>query len=1055
MAMNYDGSWYNLRVPVFPFEKIQYLNTLFTRYHEDKDTLIEIKRVFSDTLFIEAVYISSVELYHETQKWLSGTVKNEKDELKLLNSLYRYYIRMCTRATPFGLFAGYSNGRFSDTDSIVISHEKLVRHVRLDSQYLAALVSYLVEAYQLADHLVFYKNNTIYKAAGEYRYIETEDISHVINYKTSVVEKHDTLEFILEAAAQGRTIAQLATLLCDDDITYEDARNFVHSLIAAQLLTSEFNLNVTGLDYLTYVTGRVKEISSTIGHPQLTDLCAVLEELSTQLQHADSIAAYENIVHLLKKIKADTSSKKLLQIDTSIPCSENHLKKERITALNKLEILLHLNIAGDNRNLEVFKQKFQEKYGDKIMPLGEVLDEDIGIGYATDAGKAVTDQPLLENIHFRSGKRQQESISWTSFKQYKLRKYIQAIEQNSKIILTTEELEQLTKDTSYHLPDAAFIHGVIIPSAESNSSEKFLLLNYGGASSVSIISRFSHREKDAQLIAESIREEQSHYPDAIFAEIVHLPQIRTANILTKPDFRGYEIPYLCKSLLPVAQQIPLDEISVFVREDEIFLWSKRLNKRIFPKLTSAHFYLNSELTVYKFLCELQSQKSSQGFVWDWDILQEQPFLPRVEYEDVIVSRATWNLKKDNITDMASDACRNVDSFKNCLHQLHIPRHCAVVEDDNELYIDLHVPMGVDIVLQKLNKYGAVKIVEFLLAADGLLVRNKAGEAFCHEVAFPLNRINKKEGDIAVVLKTNDVTDMDETAPESTFLVGSEWLYVKIYCGIAMAEKLLHTVVKPFVEDQYRLGRIEKFFFIRYNDPDHHIRLRFHNAGHPELLMHVLTDWSKVSEEWIKAGVIANIQVDTYKREIERYGKQTITFCEELFAIDSLVVLEALAVINEHPDAHSRWLFAAMYVNALLDVFKVDLAERVRMLGHIRNSFFKEFGGEASLTHQLNDSYRKKYGLLKAYFSGGSMGEMYDFFAAIVKDRIEKMEGVATAINAKAAGDPALFISIVSGLIHMFINRVFTSQQRKNELVIYHFLHKYHQSVLSLAKRAVV
>ena len=60
----------------------------------------------------------------------------------------------------------------------------------------------------------------------------------------------------------------------------------------------------------------------------------------------------------------------------------------------------------------------------------------------------------------------------------------------------------------------------------------------------------------------------------------------------------------------------------------------------------------------------------------------------------------------------------------------------------------------------------------------------------------------------------------------TFSLGSEWLYFKIYCGVKTADFILVDYLKETIEQLLAQQYISKWFFIRYNDPDAHLRLRF-------------------------------------------------------------------------------------------------------------------------------------------------------------------------------------------------------------------------------------
>src|SRR5262249_46206428 len=53
-----------------------------------------------------------------------------------------------------------------------------------------------------------------------------------------------------------------------------------------------------------------------------------------------------------------------------------------------------------------------------------------------------------------------------------------------------------------------------------------------------------------------------------------------------------------------------------------------------------------------------------------------------------------------------------------------------------------------------------------------------------------------------------------------FAPGSEWTYAKLYCGRAAADRLLAEQIAPLA------GIADQWFFIRYEDPDFHLRVRF-------------------------------------------------------------------------------------------------------------------------------------------------------------------------------------------------------------------------------------
>src|SRR5262249_23292773 len=67
-----------------------------------------------------------------------------------------------------------------------------------------------------------------------------------------------------------------------------------------------------------------------------------------------------------------------------------------------------------------------------------------------------------------------------------------------------------------------------------------------------------------------------------------------------------------------------------------------------------------------------------------------------------------------------------------------------------------------------------------------------------------------------------------------FPPGSEWLYLKLFTGTATADQVLRRIA-TVLSWALTSGGADRWFFIRYGDPDWHLRLRIH--GVPGRLLH--------------------------------------------------------------------------------------------------------------------------------------------------------------------------------------------------------------------------
>ena len=79
---------------------------------------------------------------------------------------------------------------------------------------------------------------------------------------------------------------------------------------------------------------------------------------------------------------------------------------------------------------------------------------------------------------------------------------------------------------------------------------------------------------------------------------------------------------------------------------------------------------------------------------------------------------------------------------------------------------------------------------------------------------------------------------------------------------------------------------ESWFFIRYSDPDPHIRLRI--SGEPRKLAHeVEPELCRLLGQARERGLVRKFGFESYEREIERYGgPAAISIAEDIFATDS-------------------------------------------------------------------------------------------------------------------------------------------------------------------------
>ena len=139
-----------------------------------KETLRRsLREFYQQPLVQEALYVGSPDLHEQLLLWIENKIEKQDKKERLELSLVKYMIRMCTRCTPYGLFASCTTGNFLDTTNIELSDKNLLqRFGRLDMDYVCELHSYLLKQKEVSDQLRFYPNTSLYRAGDQWRYIE-------------------------------------------------------------------------------------------------------------------------------------------------------------------------------------------------------------------------------------------------------------------------------------------------------------------------------------------------------------------------------------------------------------------------------------------------------------------------------------------------------------------------------------------------------------------------------------------------------------------------------------------------------------------------------------------------------------------------------------------------------------------------------------------------------------------------------------------------------------------------------------------------------------------
>lgn len=272
-----------------------------------------------------------------------------------------------------------------------------------------------------------------------------------------------------------------------------------------------------------------------------------------------------------------------------------------------------------------------------------------------------------------------------------------------------------------------------------------------------------------------------------------------------------------------------------------------------------------------------------------------------------------------------------------------------------------------------------------------------------------------------------------------FCLGSEWLYYKIYTGVRTADIVLLEKLQPIILQLKRERLISEWFFIRYKDNDEHLRIRF-LINNSKNLSKVIAKMYPVLNAMLEENLVWKIETDTYKREIERYGENTMIDSEFLFWQDSEMILDYLKIKPCFIKDEIQLLFSFYAIDSFLNLFSLNNLEKLDLMNELQLSFKQEFNADKVLKNEMNKQYRELFQDINDVLTENAQNHFPEIFK-IVQDKKTKISDTIVLIKEK------LEISVSTFLIshiHMMINRQYTSKQRMYELIIYDQLYRYYK-----------
>ena len=1004
----------------------------------------------------QTLYLASPSLYQVLISWLATPTTLPPPAAQL--ALLKYSIRMSTRATPFGLFAGIGIVHLGHRTELIRSPGDNRTAHRLDGYALIQLYERLSEDVAVRARLRYQANNSLVYQGSEWHYSEFLRDQPFRPVQISAFPGNPLLDELLTYVRKPSTIEELHKFIADRiDAEPGEIADYIIELIDAGVLLANLEPNATGTPY----------------DQRLADFLT-LDDQTNPIRHVllaarDHLTPFSTIGDLMRVDELLNQQGIQAENQQSLVHTNLYYESTRITIARQVAESIReqvTRVSGLFRRSQPgwytqFKTRFLARYGTSSVPLLLALDNDMGLGLAPPDEFTPLNAPITEAVL--------ASLSTTplpisdSGPSHLLRQTLFERFQSTAercLSLSTEDLLAFPADP----PGSWAVLGSLLAAsgeAVDAGDYHFLVRSVYGPSSAMLLGRFCLDSPAlTAIVQQALQAEEATRPTALFAEIAHLTGGRSGNINARPILRTHEIPYLTPASVEPADVIELSDLMLHMPDEaSLVVYSQQHQRVVIPRLTTAH---NTTLgdDVYRFLAQVGLPDNALGGNWHWGQWETTPFLPQIRYDSLIMQPARWYFNEQATSGFASFNL----AFSHFAEHYQLPDVFLLAgSGDNELRIDRRVAQLVTALELAFKRDKKLTLLAFLSDADHCCIRDEEGAKYTNELLISVTQDNVPALGELIDPSMAGPPDKPQRQVSASSLLpqeDSDWLFVKWYTGHHTAHHVLLHFLAPLVDALQADELISDWFFIRYYDPEFHLRIRFKVRRWPtdQQTQTSASNWNQLrqlvdqaTQQMIDQGLVYEAAYDRYEPETERYGSTTLGYCEALFGYDSACVLDYLRGWDAPPPERDMLRFALQSSRQLLLDFGLTTDEQLNFYLRRQAAYWQEFGGgPASGQKPLKDRLNKLYREYAHDIENWLAQEVTKEPALLI--RSEKNRPLCQAVTLAlaqpkgcATTHPSLN-GLMESVLHMALDRLFTARLRLNELIVYHFMARYTQSL---------
>lgn len=904
-----------------------------------------IGSILSKEYIRNAILVSSYKFFKEIDN-IDDYNKIYKNKKKY-HTLLKYLIRMSSRPTPFGLFTIVGFGSFTNNLINLNFINKTRFRARADLGWITKLVTQLESNEDILKSCHLFVNPQLLYVNGRISSTEFIDFTNPNNVTKKSIKSTEFLSFVFKILKRPKKYGFVLKELSNK---YNERKEIfvplLNKLIKESFIITDLRPPLNLLDPMEYL---IKKVQKKDIHKNLISINNCIKTINYS-QNKNFLRNYKSLKLQIDRLLGEEQTdyvrlENILDYQTPFKLP----KSIGYEAAEMMELLLGLttNPRGYS-SIKHYKERFIEKYGEyALVPLVDLLDADKGLGspYQASVYNFSDNGITTDNMTKRN---------------FVLSNIVErALNSKSFVITLTETDIKNLKSWNGDIrtaPDSMSIYLSICARNYEDIKNSMYKLNLapagGNDEALSPYSRIFDilDSKIQEDVLKIVNNEKAIEKDKEIAEIYAYPDYKKlSDIIIHQQFYRYAI-FLDQIPAGIKQykKIEIKDLCVGIRDDKFHIYSISLNKEIVVRdntlINEEHLPL-----IARFLIDASNDGKPALERFSWGQIQNLPFLPRLEFKKYIISTAQWNISKETFNSDLQEFIIFSKSFKKYAKKWRIPRYINIISQfDHRILINLNNSDQLLILyesIKKLGNYEFLRIEEALPNPNELIV---CGDDGPHTAEFMVSLIKRNLPDFDENLETQKIGSIKNLIYNKKIFkndVLSKWIYIRIYIAKDAQEDFITNSMIKFLNKYVNGQNNKKTFFIRYADPEDHIRLRIRfNKGFNASDFLRIYKWCA---NLTLRGKISRFNFDLYEQELIRYGgPEGMFIAEKFFEEDSIIIMRSLLEIHKR-NSHNLLLFCAFLMDRLLEMLGFDTVHRLniykkitRELGSAKTSDFK-------------------------------------------------------------------------------------------------------------------